>query len=182
MGYDNKIKEKAFVLWCDGLKLVDVAARLQIKRTQTLSEWKKNLGWEERRRAVVARAEEKVDERLADDTARMLVDHENAGRGIRVLALRALSRMAEQTRPVEPTDENPDPPVAPAPNALELQRYSAALKTGIQIERQARGLPTEGRPDDENPLDKLDPEIIMAIYEAAKDVEREQLTDADKAP
>ena len=179
MRYDPKIREQAFVLWCEGLKLVEVAERLQLPRPQTLTEWKKRDKWDARRKRIEARAVEKVDERLADDTANMLLEHERAGRGVRLLALRALKGMAERSKPVEPTEENPDPPPAALPNALDLQRTAAALKSAVQIERQARGLPAEGRPDDENPLDKLEPELIMALYEAAKDVEREKLIDDD---
>lgn len=168
MAYSPEIRRRAFVLYCEGLKLVEIAKRLKISRPQTLTAWKAQDEWDEKRKEVERRADEKVIEKLAQDTAALLLSHEEAGRGLRGLALRGLAAVARSTDGPDPEDPTHD---AKAPDGLELQRFGGALKTAIQIERQARGLPTDGVAPDKNPLDDLDPTLILALYSAAKEIE-----------
>ena len=66
---DNK--DKAFNLYCDGYSLYEISKNFfnGYPTRQTIAKWIKKDGWEERRKEVLTRMKQKVNERLADNLA-----------------------------------------------------------------------------------------------------------------
>jgi len=181
--YKPAAREKAFRLYCSGVKDAEIAKRLGVTRVQTISDWRTKYGWCRRLREIEAagmrKARGEFDADRVQRIAERLQEHDQAGKGLRSAAISVLNAELSKIRRVADALTS-DPAAAeklPFPGPLTLTRIGQALRMAIYLERQAMGLPLDGSkgPDDGKDIDELTRaplEELEAIYKKVRELVR----------
>jgi hypothetical protein len=142
--YGPEVREAAFGLYCDGLTDVAIAKRLGMPRLATIDHWKAKYKWVARRHEILQGAVAAVDKDRVTKVVKRLVEHDDAGKGLRGGIIGVLNvELAKVRRVIKAQEAGATPEeieLMPLPAPLTLQRLGQALRSAIYVERQALGL------------------------------------------
>ena len=94
----------------------------------TLVGYSRDFQWQQRVRDLDTAQQAERDGTLQDESTRMDQDHARLGKAMQILGARTFDSLGQQT-----------------PEAIEVSDAIRMVKTGVDIERLARGAPTERR-------------------------------------
>jgi uncharacterized caspase-like protein len=124
MAYGQDIKLQAKALWITGAGTdQQIAKRLDIKRPETIGEWRRNEGWDKERQYVQKVTDERVTQAIAETISEMNTRHLKEYQLLQSKGVTALKDIDPKT----------------ASEALTM------VDVGIKGERLVRGEPTEVR-------------------------------------
>jgi len=166
----------ALKLFLEGKEYEEICAEIGINRIATITEWRQRYGWDELRKRRDNAAQRKIAAKAAHGIASRVGEHDEAGRGLRALALSGLANEARKGQGDIPG----------APDSAIADRWSRILERAIRIERLSLGLPTVYRDDEEDtasPLAELSSDELLAIIQAARNGNgtKEELEKAEAA-